>query len=247
MGALKNDLYKMIVEALFTDNTTGKMTNLLHNSFALKDADKQMYLGLAINKKGEVLIETFSNASYRTDKGVKGLVATKATEIHVPSVIEANNAKQDLDNLRLELAKAKQGQKDANTKLVDAKQALAKLTTNTDANQPTKEDSPVEFDGGFEGLSAQELQEIHDRQLQPEVRVTDATNKDHVTVAKAVTKAVKAATTKQAVSAVKAQPARAAQAKALPQTGNDSANAGVLGLAGVAMLSMIGLAAKRKF
>lgn len=244
MGALKNDLYKMIVAALFTNRFTGEMTNLLHDTFALKDADKQMYLGLAINKEGKVLIETFSNASYRTDKGVKGLVTTKATEIHVPSVIEANNAKRDLDNARVELKEATNKQKNANNKLDDAKKALDKLTTlgtntNTDETTTTNGDQQSTVDTN-EGL-----QERHDQQS--EGTVTDVTNKGQVTVAKAGTKAVKSATTKQVVSAVKAQPARAAQAKALPQTGNDNANASVLGLAGVAMLSMIGLAAKRKF
>lgn len=255
MADLKNDIYKIIVSSLFLgggetrgyDNlletmTTYSVTPLLHDTFAIqKDGESvptQMYLSLGLEADilggQEYSFNVFANASHRKDANVNGVVATKNLgKEYVATPLSGDKGTTNGANTNIE-----------NTPATVGTPQPTFNAPSTQAAQPAKDTLPVD---AVEGLSAQELQELHDRQLQPEVQVADATNKDQVTVAKAGTKAVKSATTKQAVSAVKAQPARATQAKALPQTGNDSANAGVLGLAGVAMLSMIGLAAKRKF
>lgn len=259
MADLKNGIYKAIVSSLFLGggDNRGKgddllpvtiasgLTPLLHSSFAIqKDGESvptQMYLSLSLKAEDSFGttsqrygFNVFANASHRKDANVNGVVATKNLgKEYVATPLSGDKGNTNGANTNIENTPATVGTPQPTFNAPSAQAA-----------QPAKDTMPVD---AVEGLSAQELQELHDRQSQPEVQVADATNKGQVTVAKAGTKDVKSATTKQAVSAVKAQPARAAQAKALPQTGNDSANASVLGLAGVAMLSMIGLAAKRKF
>lgn len=256
MADLKNGIYKAIVSSLFLgggetrgyDNlletmTTYSATPLLHDTFAIqKDGESvptQMYLSLSL--KAEHIFGTtsqrygfnvFANASHRKDANVNGVVATK-------------NLGKEYVATPLSGDKGNTTGANTNTGTTTTGTNANAGTTTTGANTNTDETTTTNGNQQSTGDTNEGPQEHHDQQ--PKVTVTDATNKGQVTVAKAGTKAVKSATTKQAVSAVKAQPTRTAQSKALPQTGNDNANASVLGLAGVAMLSMIGLAAKRKF